>query len=317
MVNAANLGSRATNFVSTNKSVIGAGVFVVVCVMLLYTVYLFLYPTDAPGHTVFLRDEADAREPIALINNVVPPIYTGGDFTLSFWIYIDDWNYKVTSSKLLFALSPLSLGGTARSPLVGVLTPLQNGLMIRGNTGSGGSPPVPGTNTATGGGGTDITIESNLQNILTQQTGSVSIEDVPCDIKTVPLQRWVNVTVVSSGRVLDVYMDGKLSRSCVLDNVLTVPRQKLQLRLGEFGGVYSLVQMWNVQQTPDVIYSIYQQGPLPSRYSIFNKFANLFNFNVAFLGPFASGAEKELNLCSRGDGTSMWTGAKHKMDSYL
>ena len=339
MVNAANIGSQAANFVATNKSGLGAaGVFLVVCVLLLYSVYVFLYPTDVPGHTVFLLDEADAREPIALTNNLVPSIYTGGDFTLSFWIFIDDWNYKVTSSKLLFALSPIQLTGATRSPLVGVLTPLQNGLMVRGNTSSpgGGPAPSPGSVSGSGSGsgsGPDITVESNLQSALTQQgPGPVNpfVMDIntPCDIKTVPLQRWVNVTVVSSGRVLDVYMDGKLNRSCVLENVLTVPRQKLQLRLGEFGGVYSRVQMWNVQITPDAIYRIYQQGPRPSSHSFFTRFAQLFNINVTFTGPHDAG-----NASSGGggggckespDGASMWTGVKqkfgaaeHKLDSYL
>lgn len=345
MVNAANIGAQAANFVATNKSGLGAaGVFLVVCVLILYNVYVFLYPTDVPGHTVFLLDEADAREPIALTNNLVPSIYTGGDFTLSFWIFIDDWNYKVTSSKLLFALSPIQLTGATRSPLVGVLTPLQNGLMVRGNTSSpgGGPAPSPGSVSGSGSGsGPDITVESNLQSALTQQgPGPVNpfVMDIntPCDINTVPLQRWVNVTVVSSGRVLDVYMDGKLSRSCVLENVLTVPRQKLQLRLGEFGGVYSRVQMWNVQITPDVIYRIYQQGPRPSSHSFITWFAQLFNINVTFTGPHDAGnahsgggggkkGGKKGGGCKESpDGASMWTGvnqksgaAEHKLDSYL
>jgi hypothetical protein len=109
--------------------------------------------------------------------------------------------------------------------------------------------------------------------------------ETPCDVKDVPLQRWVNVTIVSSGRVLDTYIDGKLSRSCVLDNVIQVPRRQLKLRLGEnggFGGRYSSVQMWGVQLTPDVIYGIYQMGPTQASADIFTTIAKWLNINVSF-----------------------------------
>ena len=111
--------------------------------------------------------------------------------------------------------------------------------------------------------------------------------DTPCDVKEIPLQRWVCLTIVSSGRVLDVYMDGKLSRSCVLDNIVHVPRGPLVLRLGEsggFGGRYSSVQMWNQQLTPDVIYGIYQMGPTQAQHNVFTEIAKYFNLNVSFTG---------------------------------
>ena len=111
--------------------------------------------------------------------------------------------------------------------------------------------------------------------------------DLPCDIKEIPVQRWVNLTIVSSGRVLDIYMDGKLSRSCILENVLNVPRVPLGLRLGDyggFGGRYSSVQMWGAQLTPDLIYGIYQMGPTQTQHNIFTDIAKYFNLNVSFTG---------------------------------
>ena len=141
---------------------------------------------------------------------------------------------------------------------------------------------------------------------------SSTVESDPCNIKEVPIQRWVCVTIVSSGAVLDVYMDGKLARSCVLDNVVEVPRQQLALNLadqtgvnqlassgsgptGGFGGRISSVQMWGQQLTPDVIYGIYQMGPTQTQHSIFTDFAKYFNLNVSFTGsapgqPLASQA---------------------------
>ena len=223
----------------------------------------------------------DATKPIP-IKGKVPEIFTGGDFTLSMWVYIDNWDIRNNNSKFLFALSPDPVSDSANSPLVGVLTPLQNGLMVRANTGANTASPMTA----------DITRESNLQTLLRQQTSTqmfgTTIIDVPCDIKEVPLQKWTNITIVSSGRILDIYMDGKLSRSCVLEGVLQIPRTKLKLRLGEsggFGGRYSTVQMWGQQLTPDVIYGIYQMGPTQVQVDIFANIARWLGINVSFLGP--------------------------------
>lgn len=287
---------QAKQFVQQNSSLLSTIAFIVVIVAILYVVYTYLYPADDPSYTQFLRGEADARNKITMDKKKVPGIFTGGEFTLSFWIYIDDWNYKASAYKFLFAISPERLTDKSISPLVGVLTPLKNGLMVRAATVKGSQLPVPGSTSPTSVASTapDVNVENNLRSLLAQQSSmmmSESTVEPPCDVKEVALQRWVNVTIVSSGRVLDVYMDGKLSRSCVLDNVLNVPvlpqGDKLTLRLGEsggFGGRYSSVQMWSQQLTPDVIYGIYQMGPTQTKHSIFTEIAKYFNLNVSFTG---------------------------------
>lgn len=294
-INLALIGRRmdqAKQFVTQNSSILSTIAFIVVIIVILYVVYTYLYPADDPTYTQFLRGEADARSPITLDKTKVPAIYTGGEFTLSFWIYIDDWNYMAAANKFLFAISPSILGTTSVSPLVGMITPLRNGLMVRAATVKGSQLPTPGEAPAATMSSTapDVNVESNLQALLKQQSSmlmSESTTEAPCDIKEIPLQRWVCVTIVSSGRVLDVYMDGKLARSCVLDNVLQVPRGQMVLRLGEsggFGGRYSSVQMWSQQLTPDVIYGIYQMGPTQTKHSIFTDIAKYLNLNVSFTG---------------------------------
>ena len=289
---------QATQFIQSNSSLLSTVAFLVVILIVLYVVYTYLYPADDPSYTQFLNEEMDARKPMP-IKGKVPSIFTGGDFTLSMWIYIDDWNYRVSTSKFLFALSPPNVSSLTVSPLVGVLTPLQNGLQVRANVVSGS-----GSASATAAATPDITKESNLQNLMNQQTSmqmfSTTVTDVPCDIKEIPLQKWVNVTIVSSGRVLDIYMDGKLTRSCVLDNVLQVPAGELKLRLGEnggFGGRYSAVQMWNQQLTPDVIYGIYQMGPSQTKHDIFTDIAKWLGLNVNFTGV-SSGITPEQASCN-------------------
>ena len=288
---------QATQFVRNNSSMITSIAWLIVILLVLYYVYSYLYPGSDANYTQFLNGDMNAKKPMP-IKGKVPAIFTGGDFTLSMWIYIDDWNYKVNQSKFLFALSPKNVAQSSNSPLIGVLTPLQNGLMVRANTVSTGSA-------STTSAAPDYTKESNLQNLLSSNTSaqmySSTVTDMPCDIKEIPVQKWVNVTIVSSGRVLDVYMDGKLSRSCVLPNVLNVPTGDLKLRLGDmggFGGRYSSVQMWNYQLTPDLIYNIYQYGPSQTQHDIFTDIAKWFGINVSFTK--ASGTPTDQASCSGG-----------------
>lgn len=274
------------NVIQNNAGLLTKAAFLVIILGILYVVYSYLYPGENASFRRLLKGEANARKPVKL-DGTVPAIYTGGDFTLSFWIYIDDFNYLANRSKFLFALSPETVTTTTKSPLVGVLTALQNGMQIRANTVKAADAPIPVASAAAPT-SPDITVESNLQALLSQQT-SIAMFDgsAPCDVKEVPIQRWVCITIVSSGRVLDIYMDGKLTRSCVLDSVVQVPRGKLTLRLGEnggFGGRYSSVQMWNQQLTPDVIYGIYQMGPTQAQHNLFTDISKYLDLNVTFTG---------------------------------
>jgi hypothetical protein len=291
---------QATAYVQANSGWMGTLLLIAVLIGVLYAVYTYLYPGDDPTYTRLLSGEADARRPVATTGKI-PAIYTGGDFTLSFWIYVDDWNYRASASKFLFALGPANPAPNTANVLTAVLTPLQNSLMVRAHTVAGGqAPPAPGSApTAPSTTGPDITVESNLQALLRQQTSATMFQstvEAPCDVKEVPIQRWVCITIVVSGRVLDIYMDGRLTRSCVLDNVVRVPTSTahpLVLRLGEsggFGGRYSSVQMWNQQLTPDVIYGIYMMGPTQAQHSIFTDISKWLNLNVSFTGPAASGS---------------------------
>jgi hypothetical protein len=278
---------QASQYVSNNGGLISTVFFIVFALVILYVVYTYLYPADDPSYVEFIKHEVDARRPPIVLkkNGKAPPIFTGGEFTLSFWIYVDDWNYSVSNYKPLFNLGPAITSANTQSVLVGMLTPFKNGLVVRAGTVSPNG--APGTPSPSSDATPDITILST-RNALMQKKISMnmfeSTVDTPCDVKEVPLQRWVNVTIVSAGRVLDVYMNGKLSRSCVLDNVVRVPRGDIFLSLGQFGGRFSSVQMWNQQVTPDVIYGIYMMGPTQTQQDIFTDVAKYLGLNVSFTG---------------------------------
>jgi len=92
-----------------------------------------------------------------------------------------------------------------------------------------------------------------------------SLTSPMCDIQDIDLQRWINITVTVNGRIVDVYYDGKLNRSCVLPTIPAAPATGTQSvvigQKGGYGGKISGIQFMAYPLTPDRIYAIYQAGP--------------------------------------------------------
>jgi hypothetical protein len=85
-----------------------------------------------------------------------------------------------------------------------------------------------------------------------------------CDIPVIDMQRWVNISVALSGRTIDVYMDGKLARSCLTASYYKVDPTGVKLKIterGGFDGYINGVSMYNYPLSPADIYHIYQAGP--------------------------------------------------------
>jgi hypothetical protein len=156
------------------------------------------------------------------------------NFTYSIWFFIDDWNYKYGEPKILYGR--MSNDGQALNPCpLVVLGALENNLIITLQV-------FPGADNVT-----DISGNSVVHT---------------CNVTNVPLQKWVNLLISTYGRSLDVYIDGKLVRTCVLPgvakvdtstNVYVTPR-------GGFSGWTSLFQYWPNSTDPQTAWNIYKKG---------------------------------------------------------
>ena len=83
-----------------------------------------------------------------------------------------------------------------------------------------------------------------------------------CTIANVPVQKWVNLVVCTFGEQLDVYLNGKLTRTCLLPGR---PRQSGEGDIlitpgGGFKGWTARTQYWSRTLTPDEVYDIYKKG---------------------------------------------------------
>jgi hypothetical protein len=76
-------------------------------------------------------------------------------------------------------------------------------------------------------------LDNQQNNLIVVVKGN---ELAPCTINNVQLQKWINLTMSVYGNTLDLYLDGKLVRTCIMNTLPT------QLRSGEnvyIGGGYS------------------------------------------------------------------------------
>ena len=194
----------------------------------------------------------------------VPPLYEGGEYSVSTWIYITKWD--TANNKPFLTLD----GGSDASflTLVMYLGKATSKLGIRVSTDTASTTLSASTTTIPEGIQLTPSVISDL--IGTQASGiSPMFNDTDlrkCDIEEVGIQRWVNITAVLNGRTLDVYIDGKMSRSCVLASMFKVSGSSgARLSIGNkmgFGGIIGTTQAANFALSPGQIYNIYQAGPI-------------------------------------------------------
>lgn len=105
-----------------------------------------------------------------------------------------------------------------------------------------------------------------------------------CTVKNVPIQKWVNVIVSFNNRTLDIYMNGKLVKTCYMDeppeisaseDVVISPTGKT------FSGMTSKFKFWNTSMDPQKAWYTYSDGFAPGLglASFFNK----YKFKMALL----------------------------------
>jgi len=126
------------------------------------------------------------------------PITQGADNGVQFWMYIKDWDYNFGKEKSILIRKD-STNPAIKNPSIS-LHPTDNSLNVSvsiygSGTGAASSNPAGANSTSASG---DV---------------------YTCTVENVPLQSWFSVSVTVFQRNLDVYINGKLVKSCVLPGV--------------------------------------------------------------------------------------------------
>ena len=127
------------------------------------------------------------------------PANQGADNGVQFWMYIKDWDYKFGKKKSILYRKD-STNAAFRNPDIS-LHETDNSLNVR----------VSIYPSSSGAGSSSSPAPSN--------SGSATGDSYTCTVENVPLQTWFAVSVTIFQRNLDVYINGKLVKSCVLPGV--------------------------------------------------------------------------------------------------
>lgn len=181
----------------------------------------------------------------------VPGIYEGGEVSVSTWVYVTDWGTNQGKNKVILTLSG---GSTTASynTLVIYLGTNTNKLGVRVSYDADSKITTGATSKMT-----DLQNGTGIYSDTSSNTNNG-------DIDNIALQKWVNITVVLAGRTLDVYIDGKLSRSTVLSQMYKVDSDKPTVKIGGpdgFGGIIGKTRIANFAYAPDQVYKNYYSGP--------------------------------------------------------
>ncbi len=230
-------------------------IFVVLGLVAIYYLYKYLFQ-ETKKQVVIVAKPVKGQESKTVAATTIPSLVEGGEYTLSFWIYVQDMNHNNGIQKHILTLgSPLN-ASTGFETLAVYLGATQPSLHIRTQN----KDVATGAAAATA----DNLTTSAVAALFANATRFLPTELKGADIPMIDMQRWVNVTVVLSGRTTDVYLDGKLIRSTVNEGVFRVPSTGYQLELGHsdgFGGYISRVQAFDYALNPEEAYRIYTGGP--------------------------------------------------------
>lgn len=216
-------------------------IIMIVVLIFLLVKYLYADPYTLNGIQDGKTTSTIEASSLATNGSDVP----SSNFAYSIWFYINDWNYRYGEPKVIFGRmgsksnkensSIPGISGLDPCPAV-ILGAIQNNIVV-----SMGCYPGNDTQPIEGGGNTVVH---------------------SCSIANIPIQKWVNLVVSVYGRTMDLYIDGKLVRTCLLPGVASI-NNNANVYLtpgGGFDGWTSKFQYYPNTLNPQEVWNIYSKG---------------------------------------------------------
>ena len=208
--------------------------------LIIYLIWYFFFNPHQTLHTC--QDGTKSKR--------IPAEKLSGDkgssnFSWSMWFYVSDWSYRIGKEKVLLTRNSA-----------------HNSIAAGGD--HGGSPEI-----SLAGHENNMTVTVN-----TMQNSGQADKKTTCMVNNVPLQRWVNAIVSLNNRTMDIYVQGKLVRTCILPGVVDVNGNAPTTITpdGGFKGFTSNVQYFDHPLNPQEAYNIYAKGPNCGGGSWFDKY---------------------------------------------
>jgi len=217
---------------------------IIIAVVVILLLYIVI--RMIAGKSSVIDGMKSAKDTSTISPDDLPDNNNTNNYTYSVWFYVDDWSYRYGEPKII-----LGRLDAKREPSPSIILGA---------------------------------IENNVQvNVACYpDNNSDSFQVHKCGIANVPIQKWVNLIVSLYGRTLDVYLDGKLVRTCVLPGIAKV-NDSASVYItpeGGFSGYTAKVQYFADATNPQEAYNIYKAGYGDS---ILGGLMNKYQIKISFL----------------------------------
>ncbi len=297
---------QVRNFYSANQSSVLNILYLAAFAVLVY--YLFLYYKKSTSFDVDLlktKLEITGKRPTAAddLKKYSITVNDGkekmdlrakntGAYTLSYWIYITRYSETQTGYQSIMAFTDGGkvVDGDIQSLLVFALHPNQPKMFVH----VGCLKDITGANVPNMERIGNGTWRGIRESVPTEDTAT------SCNIVDIEMNRWLHIAVSVNKQIVDVFLDGKLSRSCVLpqpqDPSVAGP-QTLQILPSDnsFQGYMSGIHFSAYVATPDQIYAAYLAGPY-AKQDFYDYISEKIGIRLQYTGAAGAKETSDWNL---------------------
>lgn len=225
---------------------------VIIVLILMFLRYLYTDPYTLQGIQDGKTTSTINASSLATNGTNVPST----NFAYSIWFYVNDWNYRYGEPKVIFGRM-----GAASEKDKGSIP------------GVNGIDPCPA-----------VVLGANANNLSVSLGCYPGVDKKPtkggntvlhtCNIANVPIQKWVNLVVSVYGRTMDLYIDGKLVRTCLLPGIASINSDAnvYVTPNGGFNGWTSKLQYFPGPLNPQEVWNIYSRGYSNAWSSMFSNY---------------------------------------------
>lgn len=199
----------------------------------LIVVYLLYYYFFVSSEDVTLTGVEDAGK-----QKIIPgsDLKNGpsNDYTISVWLYINDWSQGLGDAKVVYTRN----GGSNADGEPIYFPRMELGAFMN-------------------------TVNFKIAQLGTsaEQTATTNFE---CGVDGVPIQKWTNIVMSINNRAVDIYMDGKLVKTCIMEGLAALPLAETPITLtpagASFNGKTSRLRYIGHAVSPAEAFNIYMKG---------------------------------------------------------
>jgi len=233
--------------------IIGIVVLVIVLAVAGYFIYKHYKQTRTSNVVTkqFIPSIHDASIDKRINYGSIPESSQGNEYNINCWIYVNDYVYRKDEDKCILY----------KGDVIGALTNAE----VENNVNTKCNPSIwllKNVNTLRVLIGLETKYSKTDCNLTESVCGNNVVDSETCDIKNFPLQKWVNLNVSLRSNVLDIFMDGNLVKSCILEGFPIINKGDLYIcKDGGFNGYISNMKYSNKALSTNDINKNYSNGP--------------------------------------------------------